>query len=92
MKIPLWETLALQLAGAAGINTAKFRLENVAGKPALILRRFDREGERRIPYLSAMSMLDANDGELRSYMELGGTVPGRPGTAPSCGGASCSAF
>jgi serine/threonine protein kinase HipA of HipAB toxin-antitoxin module len=33
-------------------------------------RRFDREGSARIPFLSAVSMLDARDNEARSYLEF----------------------
>jgi len=36
----------------------------------LLLRRFDRANARRIPFLSAMSMLDAEDNEQRSYLEI----------------------
>jgi serine/threonine-protein kinase HipA len=36
----------------------------------LLLRRFDREGAVRVPFLSAMSMLGANDNETRSYLEF----------------------
>jgi serine/threonine-protein kinase HipA len=36
----------------------------------LLLRRFDREGGRRIPFLSSMSMLDARDNQTRSYLEI----------------------
>lgn len=69
-KIPVWEAVAMTLARQAGIDTPTFRVETIAERPVIILRRFDRDGERRIPYLSAMSMLEANDGDLRSYMEL----------------------
>jgi serine/threonine-protein kinase HipA len=66
----LWEALALTLANNAGISTPAWRLENVARKSVLVLRRFDREGAVRIPFLSAMSMLDARDNEPRSYLEF----------------------
>lgn len=36
----------------------------------LLLKRFDREGADRVPFLSAMSMLGAKDNETRSYLEL----------------------
>ncbi len=36
----------------------------------LLLRRFDRERGTRLPFLSAMSMLDAKDNETRSYLEF----------------------
>lgn len=66
----LWEALALKLAAKAGVTAASWKLEQVSGKPALLLRRFDREGKRRLPFLSAMSMLGARDGETHSYLEL----------------------
>lgn len=37
------------------------RLETVGDKPVLLLRRFDRYGGNRIPFLSSMSMLGAKD-------------------------------
>jgi len=66
----LWEALALKLAAKAGITVAPWKLEQVSGKPALLLQRFDREGKRRLPFLSAMSMLGAKDRETHSYLEL----------------------
>jgi serine/threonine-protein kinase HipA len=42
----------------------------VADKPVLLLRRFDRLDDTRIPFLSAMSMLGARDNESRSYLEF----------------------
>ena len=66
----VWEALALTLAQRAGIAVPQWRLESVADKPVLLLRRFDREGNARIPFLSAMSMLDARDNEARSYLEF----------------------
>jgi serine/threonine-protein kinase HipA len=65
-----WEAVALTLAAKAGITVPVWRLEAVAGKPVLLLRRFDRERGTRIPFLSAMSMLDAQDNEPRSYLEF----------------------
>jgi len=66
----LWEAVALTLAAKAGIAVPAWRLEPVAGKPVLLLRRFDREPGVRIPFVSAMSMLDARDNEARSYLEF----------------------
>ena len=68
--VVLWEAVALALAGRAGIEVADWRVEKVGGRRTLLLRRFDRRGERRIPYLSAMSMLGAADNERRSYLEI----------------------
>ena len=65
-----WEATALLLAERAGIEVPRFRLEKIAGQDVLVLQRFDRDGAARIPYLSAMSMVDATDHETRSYLEL----------------------
>jgi serine/threonine-protein kinase HipA len=66
----MWESVALALAANAGIAVPAARLETVADKPVLLVTRFDRSGARRIPFLSAMSMLGARDNEMRSYLEL----------------------
>ena len=64
------EAVALSLAKQAAIEVPQWRLETVAGKACLILLRFDREDQHRIPFLSAMSMLGARDNERHSYLEL----------------------
>lgn len=66
----LWEALALKLAAKAGIETPAWKLKTAADRPVLLLRRFDRAGEARVPFLSAMSMLGARDNEPWSYMEF----------------------
>jgi serine/threonine-protein kinase HipA len=66
----VWEAVALTLAQKAGIAVPAARVETVANKPVLLLRRFDRDGKRRIPFLSAMSMLGSKDNETRSYLEI----------------------
>jgi serine/threonine-protein kinase HipA len=65
-----WEAVALSLAKKAGIQVPDWRIETVADKHCLILRRFDRSGATRIPFLSAMSMLEAKDNEIHSYLEF----------------------
>jgi serine/threonine-protein kinase HipA len=69
-----WEATALSLAAKAGIRTTEWRLETVADRNVLLLRRFDRQDGQRIPFLSAMSMLDALDGEQHSYMEIADAI------------------
>ena len=66
----VWEAVALTLAERAGIPAPQWRLETVADKPVLLLRRFDRKQGLRIPFVSAMSMLDARDNDARSYLEF----------------------
>jgi serine/threonine-protein kinase HipA len=65
-----WERVMLDLAARAGVAVADARLEPVGESVVLVLRRFDRRGELRVPFLSAMSLLDAADGEHRSYVEI----------------------
>jgi serine/threonine-protein kinase HipA len=83
IKVELWEAVALRLASKAGIEVPEARIETVADKPVLVLRRFDRRGATRIPYLSAMSMLGAIDHEQRSYMEIADALRRYGATAPS---------
>ena len=66
----LWEAVALTLAAKAGVAVPAWTVKAIAGKPVLLLRRFDRERGMRVPFLSAMSMLDAIDQETRSYLEF----------------------
>jgi serine/threonine-protein kinase HipA len=67
---PAWEALALRLASSAGIHASVGRLETVADRSVLLLNRFDRADTRRIPFLSTMSLLGANENEPHSYLEI----------------------
>ncbi len=69
-EIEKWEAVALTLAKNAGITTPSFSLEKINKKPVLIVKRFDRIKKIRIPFLSAMSMLQARDNEQHSYLEI----------------------
>ncbi|MCA0255816.1 MAG: HipA domain-containing protein [Proteobacteria bacterium] len=69
-SIETWEEIALRLAGKAGIVTPEHELIDVAGKKVMLSRRFDRDGTTRIPFLSAMAMMGARDGERGSYPEI----------------------
>lgn len=69
-SIETWEHIALILADMAGINCSNHELVNIAEKPILLSKRFDRAGAARIPFLSAMSMLQLKDGDRSSYPEI----------------------
>jgi serine/threonine-protein kinase HipA len=70
-SIPRGEVLALELARRAGLNVATARVVDIDGVPIAVIRRFDRvAGGRRIPYLSAGSLLQAGRAEDRTYTEL----------------------
>jgi serine/threonine-protein kinase HipA len=80
-----FEKLTLDLAAAAGIDVPENRVTQVDGRTVLLLERFDRiarEGTDskptaavRVPYISAMTVLDAHDGETHDYLELAETLP-----------------
>jgi serine/threonine-protein kinase HipA len=65
-----WEAVTLSLARDAGINAAASELTDVVGRSVHIVDRFDRQGDRRVGYVSAMTLLEAVDGEPRSYLDL----------------------
>jgi serine/threonine-protein kinase HipA len=65
-----WEEIALRLADQAGIATPRHELVEVAGKAVMFSQRFDRDGAIRIPFLSAMAMMGARDGDHGSYPEI----------------------
>jgi serine/threonine-protein kinase HipA len=66
----LWEALTLSLAGKAGILVPEWRIETVADKAVLLVRRFDRRQGMRVPFLSAMSMLGAKLSDEHNYLEI----------------------
>lgn len=69
-SVGAWEHLALKMAQEAEIRVAESTLLSVEGQDVVLLNRFDRDGERRTPFLSAMSLLDGVDQEPRSYLEI----------------------
>ena len=69
-SMEVWESVALRLAASAGIRTSEHNLIRIAEKPVLLSRRFDRDGETRVPFLSALSMMGLKDGDRGSYPEL----------------------
>lgn len=80
--IPLWEYVTFKLARRAGIRTPEVQLQKVAGKNVLLVRRFDRRGAERIPFLSAMSLLEARDGDHMSYVDMASALQAE-GSAPT---------
>jgi serine/threonine-protein kinase HipA len=69
-----WEAVALTLAEKAHINIPQWRLESIRNRRILISRRFDRRKNIRIPFLSAMSALQAQDNETHSYLEIADAI------------------
>jgi serine/threonine-protein kinase HipA len=66
-----WEAATLSLAHSAGIDVPQWKLIPQHGNAVLLLARFDRAGVNlRIPFMSAMTALDAKDHEEHGYLEL----------------------
>ena len=70
-----WEYLTWQLAKSARINVSEARVERVTGKHhTFFTKRFDRVGDERIHFASAMTMTGHVEKEIRdntpSYLEL----------------------
>jgi serine/threonine-protein kinase HipA len=71
-----WEFVALTLAREAGLSAAAAELHRIGDRSVLIVERFDRQGGRRIGYASAMTMLEARDGDERSYLDIAEVIEG----------------
>ncbi len=69
-----WEQVQSELATRAGLRVAPSELATVAGRHVFIVERFDRSGEQRIPFASALTMLEASDMEDHSYLELADAI------------------
>lgn len=73
-NVMAWEKAVLDLAERAGISVPKSKLVHIGPDSVLVLERFDRQGSclygERIPYLSAMTLIGAQDGEQRDYVEV----------------------
>jgi serine/threonine-protein kinase HipA len=65
-----WEEVELRLARRSGLTVSDSRISAVAGRNVLIVNRFDRPAGQRAGFASALTMLEAADGEQRSYLEI----------------------
>jgi serine/threonine-protein kinase HipA len=73
-NVMAWEKVSLDLARKAGIRVPHSRLLWLGKRSVLIINRFDREGTRRIGYVSALTMLEASDGDLGSYLDIAAVI------------------
>ena len=69
-----WEKTALDLAELAGIEVPGSELIEINGRHVLVLERFDRHGVRRHGYISAMTLIEGRDGDVRDYVEVAETL------------------
>jgi serine/threonine-protein kinase HipA len=76
-----WEFVTLHLADAAGIAVPRSELLTLADRRVLVVQRFDRRygstGASRIGYASAMTMLEASDGDGASYLDIAAVIEER---------------
>ncbi|HEX5494749.1 MAG TPA: HipA domain-containing protein, partial [Mycobacteriales bacterium] len=70
-----WEKTALDLAQRAGVDVPRTELARVDGRSVLLSERFDRDGEQRIGYISAMTLVQGRDGDPLDYTEVAETLP-----------------
>ena len=72
-QISRCEKTMLDVASIAKINVCQSELFETAKGTALLVKRFDRNGDKRIPYKSAMTLLGVRDGDEsndNSYCDL----------------------
>lgn len=69
-----WEKTALDLAERAGLEVPPRRLTKIDGRRVLILRRFDRDGMRRLGYASAMTLTGLSDRDPGDYLDLAAAI------------------
>jgi serine/threonine-protein kinase HipA len=64
------EILALTLAERAGIRVAEHQLVPVGRSSVAVITRFDRAGTKRIPFISAATLLGLTHGDSGAYTML----------------------
>jgi serine/threonine-protein kinase HipA len=73
-----WEYVTARLAEAAGIVVPACELLTLAERRVLLVNRFDRRYSagvtRRVGYASAMTMLEASEGDGASYLDIAAVI------------------
>ncbi len=83
--VALWEFWAHQMAKQAGIEVPEMRLLSLPGQKyhTLLSKRFDRAGEQRIHFASAMTLCGLQDGADATtgngYLDIVDTIIGNTG-------------
>ena len=85
--VALWEYFAHRMAAKCGINVPEMRLLSLPGQRyhTLLSKRFDRQGEERIHYASAMTLAGLQDGADANtgngYLDIVDEIIGNAGFA-----------
>lgn len=68
------EILALTLARQAGMNVADHQLVTATGRSVSVITRFDRQGTRRIPFISAATLLGLPQDQGAAYTMIADAI------------------
>ncbi|MBL4854416.1 MAG: type II toxin-antitoxin system HipA family toxin [Robiginitomaculum sp.] len=69
------EVATLKLGRLCGLRVAEARLElKASDSPVALIRRFDRRGNRRIPYISARTALDMKGRDRGYYTDIADVI------------------
>ncbi len=68
------EVLALHLAKRCGIDSAGSQVVDSDGIPVALIKRFDRDGPKRLMYLSANSLLQAKSNQQYTYEDIASLI------------------
>ena len=79
INVGAWEMVVHDLAVMCNLNVPEAKLENFSKNGStFLIKRFDREGDKRIHFASAMNLLGKTDGanatEGSSYMEIASII------------------
>jgi len=83
--VPRAEHAAMSLARACGLDVPDVDLRLVEGRAVYLIRRFDRDGARRVPFASALTLLRAHEiaaggysyAEVAAQLRKHGSAPAR---------------
>jgi len=74
-NIAFGEILCMSLAKIARINAASAKLTKVDGQSISIIKRFDRNPDQnRFHFMSAMTMIDAQEGQTETYISIANAI------------------
>jgi len=77
-----WEYVCLSLARKVGITVPDCSLHGNKNSHTLLIERFDRNGEQRLHYMSAMTLMGLHDGDECTYIDLAFEIANQMG--PKC--------
>lgn len=64
---PLIEYATMTLAIKCELNVPPLHLEKIGGKSVFLIRRFDRKNERRIPFISGLTITGTHESDFGSW-------------------------